>query len=60
MSAGVPPYGRILGDIFGPGYSDESQSMEVYVSRLRRKIEDGPAHSVDLLTEHGLGHTSGG
>jgi two-component system KDP operon response regulator KdpE len=53
------PYARILADVWGPAYGDESHYVRVYVSRLRRKIEEDPAHPEYLITEHGLGYRFG-
>lgn len=54
------PHARILSDVWGPGYGDESHYVRVYVSRLRQKIEQDPAHPQYLITEHGLGYRFGG
>jgi two-component system KDP operon response regulator KdpE len=46
----------ILRDVWGPGYSDESNYLHVYVSQLRRKLEPDPARPRYLLTEPGAGY----
>jgi len=46
----------ILRDVWGPAYSTESHYLHVYVSQLRRKLEDDPSHPVHLLTEAGMGY----
>jgi two-component system KDP operon response regulator KdpE len=53
-------HARILADVWGPGYGDESQYVRVYVSRLRQKIEKDPARPEYFVTEHGLGYRFGG
>ncbi|MBB5788911.1 response regulator transcription factor [Jiangella mangrovi] len=54
------PHARILRDVWGPGYGGETQYVRVYVSRLRQKFEDDPAHPAYFVTEHGLGYRFGG
>ena len=46
----------ILHDVWGPSYGEESHYLHVYVSQLRRKIEDDPARPRYLLTEPGAGY----
>jgi len=46
----------ILRDVWGPAYSTESHYLHVYVSQLRRKLEDDPARPRYLLTEAGAGY----
>jgi two-component system KDP operon response regulator KdpE len=46
----------ILREIWGPGYGAESHYLHVYVSQLRRKIEDDPTRPRYLLTEVGTGY----
>ena len=43
----------ILREVWGPAYSTESHYLHVYVSQLRRKLEDDPARPRYLLTEAG-------
>lgn len=50
---------RILQQVWGPEYGDESEYLRVYIGRLRRKIEPDPANPVYLLTEHGVGYRFG-
>lgn len=47
---------RILQQVWGPEYGEESEYLRVYIGRLRRKIENDPANPVYLLTEHGVGY----
>ena len=46
----------LLAEVWGPEYHDETQYLRVIVNRLRRKIEDDPAHPHILLTEPGVGY----
>jgi two-component system KDP operon response regulator KdpE len=47
---------RLLREVWGPAYGDESHYLHVYVSQLRRKIEPDPARPRYLLTEPGAGY----
>ena len=46
----------ILREVWGPAYGAESHYLHVYVSQLRRKIEQDPARPRLLLTETGAGY----
>src|SRR5580765_597290 len=46
----------ILRAVWGPNYGAESHYLHVYVSQLRRKIEQDPARPRYLLTEPGAGY----
>ena len=46
----------ILHEVWGPAYSTESHYLHVYVSQLRRKLEDDPSRPRYLLTEAGAGY----
>ena len=46
----------ILREVWGPAYGAESHYLHVYVSQLRRKIEQDPARPRFLLTETGAGY----
>jgi two-component system KDP operon response regulator KdpE len=46
----------ILREVWGPAYGTESHYLHVYVSQLRRKLEDDPARPRYLLTEAGAGY----
>ena len=46
----------ILREVWGPAYSTESHYLHVYISQLRRKLEDDPARPRYLLTEAGAGY----
>ena len=49
-------HARILREVWGPAYQREANYLHVYVSQLRRKIEDDPARPQLLLTAPGLGY----
>jgi two-component system KDP operon response regulator KdpE len=46
----------ILRAVWGPNYGAESHYLHVYVSQLRRKIEQDPTRPRYLLTEPGAGY----
>jgi two-component system, OmpR family, KDP operon response regulator KdpE len=46
----------ILRAVWGPEYSDEREYLRVFVSQLRRKIEDDSLRPTYILTEPGVGY----
>jgi two-component system, OmpR family, KDP operon response regulator KdpE len=46
----------ILREVWGPAYQMESSYLHVFVSQLRRKLEDDPARPRYILTEPGAGY----
>ena len=46
----------LLGAVWGPGYSDETHYLRVYMGNLRRKLEADPSRPTHLLTETGVGY----
>ncbi len=52
----VLPHRLILQQVWGPEYGNEVEYLRVYVARLRRKVEEDPAHPRHILTEHGIGY----
>ena len=46
----------LLREVWGPAYGDESHYLHVYISQLRRKIEQDPTRPRYLLTEPGAGY----
>jgi two-component system KDP operon response regulator KdpE len=46
----------LLHEVWGPAYSRETNYLRVYVGTLRKKLEQDPAHPVNLLTEPGIGY----
>jgi two-component system, OmpR family, KDP operon response regulator KdpE len=47
---------QLLQEVWGPGYTDAVNLLQVNVSQLRRKIEPNRAHPEYLLTETGAGY----
>ncbi|MDD4967936.1 MAG: response regulator transcription factor [Paludibacter sp.] len=46
----------ILRGIWGPGYTEQSQYLRVFVGQLRKKIEPNPNNPKFILTESGIGY----
>lgn len=46
----------ILTTIWGTEHAEDTGYLRLYVSQLRRKLEDDPAHPVHLITEPGMGY----
>jgi two-component system KDP operon response regulator KdpE len=46
----------ILRQVWGPAYQTESSYLHVFVSQLRRKLEEDPARPRYILTEPGAGY----
>ena len=46
----------ILRNIWGPGYSLQSQYLRVFVGQLRKKIEPNPNNPKFIFTESGIGY----
>ena len=47
---------RLLALVWGPAYGEEREYLRTYISQLRRKLEDDPAHPAYLLTDSYLGY----
>jgi two-component system KDP operon response regulator KdpE len=47
---------RILKQIWGPEYGQETEYLRVYIGRLRQKLEKDPTKPEYLHTEHGIGY----
>ncbi|RMG98392.1 MAG: DNA-binding response regulator [Chloroflexi bacterium] len=57
LNAGqVLTYQQILEQIWGWEYRDSVDYVHVYISHLRRKLEEDPRNPRYLLTEHGVGY----
>jgi two-component system, OmpR family, KDP operon response regulator KdpE len=50
----------ILKEIWGMGYSEQTQYLRVFVAQLRKKLEDNPLKPDLLITESGIGYRFGG
>lgn len=46
----------ILKEIWGPAYTESTQSLRVFVGQLRKKIEDNPSEPKQIHTESGVGY----
>jgi two-component system KDP operon response regulator KdpE len=52
----IVKHSRLLSEVWGPEYHDETHYLRVFINRLRHKIEDDPAHPRYLVTEPGVGY----
>ena len=52
----VMTHRHLLREVWGPSYAESSHYLRVYVSNLRRKLEDDPAQPKHFLTETGVGY----
>ncbi|MGO2931169.1 winged helix-turn-helix domain-containing protein, partial [Microbacterium sp.] len=46
----------ILTTIWGTEHAEDTGYLRLYVSQLRRKLEEDPTSPVHLLTEPGMGY----
>lgn len=47
---------QILTNVWGPAYAEDTQTLRVHVSQLRRKLEPDPSSPRYLITELGMGY----
>ncbi|WP_040422026.1 response regulator [Actinopolymorpha alba] len=47
---------QLLQEVWGPGYTTETNYLRVYMAQLRRKLEPDPANPRHLITEPGMGY----
>jgi two-component system KDP operon response regulator KdpE len=47
---------QILKEVWGPGHTEDTHYLRVYMAQLRRKIESDPAQPRLLTTEPGVGY----
>ena len=52
----VMTHRALLQSVWGPEYGDEREYLRVFVSQLRRKIEQDPLRPTYILTEPGVGY----
>lgn len=52
----VMTHEMLLSKVWGPEYRDETGYLRLYVTYLRQKIEEDPAHPRYILTERGVGY----
>jgi len=46
----------ILKEIWGHGYTGQTQYLRVFIAQLRKKIEDNPGKPRHIITESGIGY----
>jgi two-component system, OmpR family, KDP operon response regulator KdpE len=49
-------HARLLREVWGPGYGDETHYLRVHVAHIRRKLERDPARPEIVLTDAGVGY----
>jgi len=49
-------HSRLLREVWGPGYGEETHYLRVHVAHIRRKLERDPARPEILLTDAGVGY----
>ncbi|MEU6293632.1 response regulator [Streptomyces erythrochromogenes] len=47
---------KLLLEVWGPTYSENTNYLRVYMAQLRRKLESDPSHPRYLITEPGMGY----
>jgi two-component system KDP operon response regulator KdpE len=47
---------QLLREVWGPSHAEDSHYLRVYMTGLRRKLEDNPTMPNHLLTESGVGY----
>ena len=52
----VLTHSHLLRQAWGPGYTQQSHYLRVYMTQLRRKLEDDPARPKFFVTEAGVGY----
>ena len=50
------PHETLLAKVWGHEYRDETHYLRLYITYLRQKLEEDPAHPKYILTERGLGY----
>jgi two-component system, OmpR family, KDP operon response regulator KdpE len=52
----VVDHGRLLSEVWGPAYREQTNYLRVYMATLRRKLEPDAANPRHLLTDAGRGY----
>jgi two-component system, OmpR family, KDP operon response regulator KdpE len=52
----VMTHRQLLQEVWGPGYTEQTEYLRVYMKHLRHKLEADPARPRVLLTEPGVGY----
>lgn len=47
---------QLLKEVWGPGHSEESHYLRLFMHQLRQKLEDDPVRPSHLITEAGIGY----
>jgi two-component system KDP operon response regulator KdpE len=47
---------RLLQEVWGPKYGEETNYLRVFIAQIRRKLEPDPAHPRYFITEPGMGY----
>jgi two-component system, OmpR family, KDP operon response regulator KdpE len=47
---------QLLREVWGPGHAEDTHYLRVYMTGLRRKLEDDPARPCHIRTESGVGY----
>jgi two-component system KDP operon response regulator KdpE len=47
---------QLLQEVWGPGYTDETHYLRVFLAQIRRKLEADPSHPKHFITEPGMGY----
>jgi two-component system KDP operon response regulator KdpE len=47
---------RLLQEVWGPAYSDETHYLRVFLAQIRRKLEPDPSRPRYFITEPGMGY----
>ncbi len=47
---------QLLRQVWRPGYATDSHLLRVYISTLRRKLEEDPAQPTHIMTEPRIGY----
>jgi two-component system KDP operon response regulator KdpE len=49
-------HAQLLREVWGPGHSDRSHYLRIYMAHLRQKLERDPTRPAHILTETGIGY----
>ena len=52
----VLTHAQLLRDVWGPGHSERSHYLRIYMGHLRQKLERDPARPAHIVTETGVGY----
>jgi DNA-binding response OmpR family regulator len=47
---------RLMKEVWGTTYLDDTRILDVHISRLRRKVEDDPSNPRRIITHRRLGY----